>query len=716
VSTQDSSVQDFNKRLLELVHSISVADELQEALAILLQEARTLIPCDGLAFMLLAGAHLNVLASSGSTAPMTGLTLPIGQMGIAQAVIDSHRGLVVADTVEDDRWEPVPGAEKARSWLGAPFVVTGRPIGLLEWSDRTAGRFDDDDLATAEQASSFLAPVVHRIQLLDDTRSSLREAVEPRLDAFPRSADIGTELRPVVEEALDFTGAQHAFAFIQSDSHSPLRCVVAVGPQSRRMMRTRLRGDGTLGGWRIATAGSQDWLGAGPPDREVMGSLGVERTLLLPLHAGKKEVGMLGVAEPRRGRYFGRDATRLMTYLASQASVIVERIYPSIRNGSRYDYGMVVRSSPLGIGVVTFTGDIRLSNPAFSGLLSRPERSLEGHNLADFLVPEDSRRLDLALQEVSVTGQRQQVDARAQSSSGDHRQVRISLAPAHISDDAGGNVVVLMEDVTSLKILEQERVAHLQELREQHAKLKELDQLKSRFVSNVSHELRTPLAVIKLYATLSRKGRPEKRNYYLQTIEQETHRLETMVENILDLSRMDRKALRVNPEWLQPEDIINQVVEVYSESAQKKGIELRNQVLNELPLLWADKNHLVQMLTNLVGNALEYTPRGGQIWVAAREVTADDEPVLHIAVGDSGVGIAPEEQDKVFDRFFRGSNNTPGSTGTGLGLAIVRELMTRHGGKVSLESEVGQGSVFTLEFPLLEDERLPETLNEVTEP
>jgi signal transduction histidine kinase len=282
--------------------------------------------------------------------------------------------------------------------------------------------------------------------------------------------------------------------------------------------------------------------------------------------------------------------------------------------------------------------------------------------------------------------------------------LRISLALARISEDAGGNLVAVMEDITPLKILEQERVDHLKELREKHAQLQDLDQLKSRFVSNVSHELRTPLAVIKLYATLARKGRPEKQVYYLQTIEQETHRLETIVENILDLTRMDRRALRVHPEMLSAEEIVEQVLEVYEEAAKQRGIELRDHVQAPLPPLWADKNHLIQMLTNLVDNALKYTPRGGQVWVAARQAGTDGREMLEIAVGDTGAGIPEDEQEKVFDRFFRGSNNTPGSTGTGLGLAIVQELMVQHRGRVTLESQVGEGSVFTLQFPVVEAE------------
>jgi signal transduction histidine kinase len=712
VSNKQKELKDLNTCLLDLVHNISLAEELQEALSFLLEEARRLIPCDGTSVMSLSGDHLDVRASNGPTAPMPGLTLPVSQMGASRAVLDSDRVIVVADTAEDTRWERVPGEEQVRSWLGAPLSVEGRTTGLLEWTARKPDWFGDDAAELAGQVAQSAAPVIHRAQLLDDTRQRLRELVEPRIERAPQAVDLGSALQPVVREALDFTDARHAFAFVRGEAAGGLRCVAASGDLRDRLRRTVLRGDGTLGGWSIPLAGSSDWHGAGPSDRETMLALGIERTLILPMRVVGDEVGMLGVAEPLRGRKFSRDAIRLMTHLASQASLVVERVYAVRPEGERYDYEVVVQSSPLGIGVLTVTGGIRVNNPALAGLLLRSDRSLVGLNLADFLVPEDGRRLEHALEEVAITGQRRQVDARIQSGPAEYRHVRISLALAHISDDAGGNLVAMMEDVTALKILEGERVGHLQELRKQHAQLKDLDELKSRFVSNVSHELRTPLAVIKLYATLARKGRPEKQIHYLQTIEQETHRLETMVENILDLTRMDRQVLRVHPELLDAEEHIDQVLEVYEETAQKRGIGLRYHVPGDLPPLWADKNHLIQMLTNLVGNALKYTHRGGQVWVAAREIGSNSRWMLEIAVGDTGVGIPEDEQERVFERFYRGSNNTPGSTGTGLGLAIVQELMLRHGGKVTVESKEGEGSVFALLFPLYDEGHPPEAPDE----
>ncbi len=703
---KETQASDLSKLLLDLAYEVSLAVDFQRALAALLDRLCDLIPCDGASVMWLDGDQLEVMASRGSTAPLRGLTLPVSQVGAARAALDGGRPVVVADTAEESLWQQIPGEERVGSWMGAPLLLENWTLGLLEWTAREPARFGKEDVVVASESARCVAPILHRAQLLEDARQRLREWLEPHPSTLSHAMDLSAELQPVVREAAEFTGARHAFIFLVGERDSRLHCMAATGEQQERIASVTLRGDGTLGGWRVPMSQPPDWLGTGPSDREVMANLGIERTLILPLLVGKEQAGMLGVAEPRRGRVFGQDAIRLMTHLATQASVTVERIYQQVPGTHSYDYEAVFRSSPLGVGVLTVTGELRLCSPALVSLLSPSDRSLVGRSLSEFLVPHDGRRLVRALEEVAIAGQRRQVDVRVQSAQGEYRYLRVSLSPAHISADEGGNLVAIMEDVTSLKILERERVEHLRQLRGKHAQLEELDQLKSRFVSNVSHELRTPLAVIKLYATLARKGRPEKQAHYLQTIEQETHRLETMVENILDLTRMDRQALRVNPELLVVEEIIARVLQVYQETAQKRSIELRNHVRAELPRLWADKDHLIQMLTNLVDNALKYTRRGGHVWVAAREIGSDSQRMLEIAVGDTGSGIPKHEQEKVFERFYRGSNNTPGSTGTGLGLAIVQELMLQHGGGVTLESKVGEGSIFALQFPLY-DEVIP---------
>ena len=734
VSTKESYDSKLDKQLLAAVEQVNLAGDFQGALVALATEASSLLACDGTSVMWLNGDELEVMANCGELVPLSGLCLPVSQVGAARTALDSNRPALVLDTAEDVRWRCIPGEERVRAWLGVPLLVSDRAVGLLEWTAREPEWFGDNEAEMAAVLARHAAPILHRTQLLDDTLRRLHGLLEPRPASPVQIQDIGSALQQVTREALDSTRARHAFTFLKEEESPRLRCVAAAGPQQQELRKVILRGDGTFSGLTAGRAADRG--NAGPADSEIMAGLGITSALILPLRAGKEQVGIIGVAEPSAGRSFDQGAIRLMTHLASQASLIIERAYEAKSTSDEYDYETVFRSSPLGLCVLTVTGDIQACNPALSSLLSRADRSLVGHSLSDFLESGDWRRLAHALEEVVFTGQRQQVDTRIQSTQGEVRHVRLTLAPApsltspphkahadragsrgsqstsQRQGEMGATLVAVLEDVTSLKILEQERVEHLRELREKHQQLQDLDQLRTRFVSNVSHELRTPLAVIKLYATLARKGRPEKQTYYLQTIEQETHRLETMVENILDLTRIDRQTLRIHPELLAAEEIIAQVLEVYQETAEKRGIELKNHVQGTLPRLWADKNDLIQMLTNLVDNALKYTPRGGQVWVAARQVSAESfkpssqakqalvGPVLEIAVGDTGVGVPGDEQAHIFERFYRGQNNTPECTGTGLGLAIVQELIAQHGGRVTLKSKVGQGSVFVLQFSL----------------
>ncbi len=714
LSTEKEGRSDLDRQLLDAVARVSGAADFPAALSALLEAARALLPCDGSSAMWLVGDQLEVLASQGELVPLPGLTLPIVQLGAARLALDSGRPALVADTTRDPRWRCPPGEEQALSWLAAPLAVDGRPLGLLEWTSGEAHWFEPEDAQAAALLARHVAPLLHHFQLLDDTRHRLRQALEPRLSRPARSPDVGGALEQLTREAMEMAGVRHAFAFLVEEGSRRLRCVAASGELRDAIRNVVLRGDGTLGGWRMAAGhGAEragDWIGTGPSDREIMSRLGLAESFILPLRGGREQIGMLGVAGPYDDRPFSQATLRVLAHLASQASLIVERLHHSRSPSDGYDYEMIFQCSPLGLCVLSVAGEIQVCNPALATLLARSDRNLAGRSLSDFLTAGDWRRLSRALEEVSVSGHRQQEDTLIQSAQGEQRHVRLTMAPVPAGQAMGDrdklatSLVAVVEDVTWLKLLEQERIEHLRELREKHSQLQDLDQRRTRFVSNVSHELLTPLAVIKLYATLARKGRPEKQTYYLQTIEQETHRLETMVENILDLTRIDRQALRLHPEPVAAEEIIAQVLEVYQETAQKRGIELKNHVPGQLPPLSADKNDLIQMLTNLVDNGLKYTPRGGQVWVAAREIGTESQPMLEIAIGDTGIGIAPAEQSKVFERFYRGSNNTAGSTGTGLGLAIIQELMTQHGGRVTLKSQVGQGSVFALQFPLTRPE------------
>ncbi len=237
------------------------------------------------------------------------------------------------------------------------------------------------------------------------------------------------------------------------------------------------------------------------------------------------------------------------------------------------------------------------------------------------------------------------------------------------------------------------------------SRLQELDRLKDRFISTVSHELRTPLANLKLYLQLLEKGPADRHTAYLDVMRREALRLERLIDDLLQISRLQseqhaqRRTVRV------PIDLgrlVAQVVEHNTAWAENDGKTLTYHPPAEgIPSISGDSDQIERALTNLISNAIRYTPEGGQITVCSRLATGHDgQDWVIIEVSDTGIGIPADELTMIFDRFFRASNVSPTVPGTGLGLAILKDIIELHGGKVEVESQEDQGSTFRLWLPV----------------
>jgi signal transduction histidine kinase len=234
-------------------------------------------------------------------------------------------------------------------------------------------------------------------------------------------------------------------------------------------------------------------------------------------------------------------------------------------------------------------------------------------------------------------------------------------------------------------------------------RLQELDRLKSQFVHNVSHELRTPLANIKLYLSLLQKGRADRRESYLEVMQRETARLERLIGDLLDLSRLEAMGRLRRWEEVQMPALIEQVVQNHMALAQARQVNLSSAVESRAaPPLQGNRDQIIQMLTNLVANALAYTPEGGSVMLRSRPARLPSgAAAVVIEVSDTGIGIPPEDLEHIFERFYRGSNTGDGHIpGTGLGLSITKEIVDLHYGTIEVESRVGQGSTFRVTLPL----------------
>lgn len=246
------------------------------------------------------------------------------------------------------------------------------------------------------------------------------------------------------------------------------------------------------------------------------------------------------------------------------------------------------------------------------------------------------------------------------------------------------------------------------------SQLKELDRMKDQFVSNVSHELRTPLANLKLYVSLLQQGRPERRDSYLQVMEREVERLARLIRDLLDLSRLqsEHRAERVQRrEPVNLEETINLVIQDNLAWAESKHNRLCHQAeRSPLPWVMGDPDQIVRALTNLISNALSYTPEHGEVIVRSRAEGPEHSPAewVIIEVTDTGIGIPEAELPKIFERFYRGTNVNPAIPGTGLGLAIIKEIVELHGGTITVESQEGKGSTFRMRLPAITS-RVPNT-------
>ena len=242
----------------------------------------------------------------------------------------------------------------------------------------------------------------------------------------------------------------------------------------------------------------------------------------------------------------------------------------------------------------------------------------------------------------------------------------------------------------------------------------ELNEAKSQFISNISHELRTPLFNIKSFIeTLYEYGdalEPSQQREFLETANRETDRLTRLVNDVLDLSRLESSRTYV----LDAVDLtpaIEQTLRTYQLNARDKGITLVHEIEPDLPSALGHYDLLLQVFANLVGNAMKFTPPGGQISMRAYLTHQCDivtrSPLIRIEISDTGIGIDPEDQINIFERFFRVENRVHTLEGTGLGLSIVRNIIyEKHHSKIGINSEVGKGTTFWFDLIMYQENPL----------
>lgn len=486
------------------------------------------------------------------------------------------------------------------------------------------------------------------------------EAVAAAGRAVTASLDLDSILTRIVNSAVELTGAQAGRLWMIDEDRGELypRTVRNLEPKLIEVLRLRL--DDSLAGQAVRTGKSVKINQTKP--LVIRGEHQVYSLMYVPLHSRSGVTGLLEVNQGAPGKPFEQQHLALLTALADYASIAIENAnLHAVTVQERGRFERILTHVEDCVVVVSPERTITFMNPSARQSFAPELVSAAMKPVADVIQHPDL----LQIFHLPDSG----FPLRREIALEDGR---ILNAQCIYVDKLG--VVATMQDITQLK---------------------ELDRIKSEFVSTVSHDIRSPLTAILGYAGLLEKVGPlnDLQRQFVERIHASMAHITMLINELLDLGKIEA-GFDSQKELIFPGQHIQQVIDELGERAAAKGIILRAEIEPELPQILASPTRFQQMLANLINNAIKYTPAAGTIQVHAS--AADDQ--LFLQVTDTGVGIPPAEQPYIFDRFYRASNTT-GEPGTGLGLAIVKSIVENHQGRIWVESAPGKGSTFTTILP-----------------
>jgi two-component system NtrC family sensor kinase len=465
----------------------------------------------------------------------------------------------------------------------------------------------------------------------------------------------------VVDSAVELSGAEEGSLLLLDESTGELYMRAARNFQDEFVRKFRLPIRDSLAG-QVLRTGKPLAINTDTPQK-IKTSYLVHTLIYVPLQVHGRLIGVLGVDNRQSSHPFLDEHLVLISALADYAAIAIE-------NASLYSRTEVERKRFENIltqvqdGVIIMDQDSRvlLVNEKARKLFGLGEAHLMGQPMREVFFHPDLLEL--------IGGENRPHNARGEISL-ENGQV----FNAHVSPVPEVGLAITMQDITHLK---------------------ELDRIKSDFVSTVSHDLRSPLTAILGYIELIDRVGPlnETQREFIRRVQFSVSNITALINDLLDLGRIEA-GFDARKEQVPLAAIINYAIEGLRSRVDEKRQLLAVDVPETLPPLFGNPIRLRQMIANLLGNAIKYTPAGGK--VGLRAIAEDGQIILQVV--DNGPGIPPADQPYIFDKFYRASNVPSDTPGTGLGLAIVRSIVENHQGRIWVESTLGQGTTFTVVLP-----------------
>ncbi len=435
--------------------------------------------------------------------------------------------------------------------------------------------------------------------------------------------------------------------------------------------------------------------------------------IIAPIVANGEFYGLLALSSQRVNHFTPNDVASVKAIVTQVAGVtenaeiyrLINRQAQELGSMLRYQQEEASKSQAIlesiadGVVVNNPQSGVILVNPAAERILNKSRDKLINtdvrHLIEAFDDPGRTAALATIEQMLAQANTPAQIKVTSVMLEMDNRVISAHMAPVIARHDEFLGVVTILRDIT---------------------KEVEADRAKSEFISTVSHELRTPMTAIKGYTDLIYGGAVgplnDNQKHFLSVIKNNTDRLIALINDLLDISRIETGRVRFEPAPVKLGEIVADVVEAMAAHAQEQGLALTYEVDAGLPEVMGDRDRLYQVLTNLIGNAINYTPEGS-VTVEVNNVGM----AVQVSVRDTGIGIDAEDIGRIFDRFYRADDPiVQEASGTGLGLPIVKMFVEMHGGRVWVDSEKGKGSAFTFILPVPGSEPKPKEPQSLTPP
>lgn len=445
--------------------------------------------------------------------------------------------------------------------------------------------------------------------------------------------------------------------------------------------------------------------------------LGFSSQIFTPMKRGLKVIGLLNIYWEKT-REFKEDEINFVTIAASQASSVVQnaRLCSRLRNNIKeldqykrfleekikeahrklYDsekyLRTIIESSPNGIAIIDEKGRCEFGNDSVFRIIGWPKEDIIGNHFMK-VIPEDTKDFMLKKWEEIQKVIEKPYETKIITKKGEIRYIQVS----HAITEMNGNrkYVVIFSDVTEKKKIEQRLKQSYEKLEEMYERLRQADAFKTELITNITHELFTPLTSIKGFAELIHSEEMGTLNHEqkksLEIILRNCDRVISLIQNLLDVEHIEKNKIE-----LRFKSVFNEIIQRLIQDLQPHIIKKHITIVKNippLPRIQGDEERLTQAITNVLSNAVKYTPENGTITITAKE-EADE---IKISIADTGIGIPKDKLERIFDRFYK-VNGANDSGGTGIGLSICRGIIEKHKGLIWAESK-GNGSTFHIVLP-----------------